>query len=125
MLTHLNLSSCRLLTDAGVAQLASMPLARALRTLSLSNCRGLTDVGLSYVQHMRSLQHLCLYGLKHVSGQGIACLQTLPLLTLDLRLCKGVSAPPPPPPPSLLSAFTPLITLTGLPSRLLSSQCGA
>lgn len=85
MLTHLNLSSCRLITDSGIAQLASMPLTRTLHTLSLSNCRLLTDGSIMSLQNLGALQRLSLYGLKEARPR---C-----HVILDYGLCEHGPAP--------------------------------
>ena len=77
-LTYLNLSNCKLLTNASMQSLSSMKFATCLRELSISNCRLINDSGLSHLQNLRRLESLSLYGIPQVRGK----LQALQFFTI-------------------------------------------
>lgn len=87
-LTHLNLSWCWHITDAGLAHLRKIP---TLTHLDLTLCRLITDAGLAHLQHLPALTFLRLGWCEEITDAGLAYLRNLPLTFLDLYQCKHIT----------------------------------
>lgn len=80
MLKHLELTRCKLVTDAGLAHLFGMMLAY----LDLSGVTLVTDAGIAHLRRMSTLAHLDLSGLALVTDDGIKHLGRMALKYVDL-----------------------------------------
>lgn len=71
--THLDLSSCQRITDAGIAQLSTKPsnTVQNLTNLDLSHCKLLTELSLEHLTRCESLVRLDLRHCAHVSTQAV------------------------------------------------------
>ncbi|RWW47037.1 hypothetical protein BHE74_00046966 [Ensete ventricosum] len=80
------LRGCPLLSDSGLACLATGPLSRSLRVLDLSECDQITDLGVCLLRHIRCLEELSLAdcGPKITDVGGIAIASIVSLRRLDL-----------------------------------------
>ena len=60
IIENINLSSCKRITDAGIAQLASLPAAtvKMLKSLNLSYCTLLTELSVEYLSKCEVLKFL-------------------------------------------------------------------
>ncbi len=110
----LDLSRCKLLTDAGVeclwgfAKLQSLDLSNslvtdaglgylkeleALRSLALSNCKRISNFGLSHLTEFGHLRFLDLHGCRRLTDAGIGQLKRLKTLRyLDVRGCDELTS---------------------------------
>lgn len=71
-LTHLNISSCQRITDAGVAQIGTCPSAiNTLIELDLSSCKLVTELCLEYLSKCEALTYLDLRHVPQVSTQAV------------------------------------------------------
>nr|DAD26831.1 TPA_asm: hypothetical protein HUJ06_028299 [Nelumbo nucifera] len=77
----LNLQGCSLVTDWGLASLATGSSSRTLKKLVLAECDQITDVGVSLLQQMYQLEELnlaeCGPKVTDVGGVAIAAIHTL------------------------------------------------
>jgi serine/threonine protein kinase len=88
-LQYLDLSSCRMLTDATLAHLRGLA---TLQYLSLWGCERVTDAGLAHLQGLTELRLLKLGGCRLVTDAGLVHLRGLTeLKMLELRGCKRVT----------------------------------
>jgi hypothetical protein len=88
-LQALNLHGCKLVMDAGLSHLKGLT---SLQALDLSKCNLVTDAGLDHLKGLTSLQTLNLYGCKQVTDAGLANLKGLiSLQALNLHGCEQVS----------------------------------
>ena len=84
-LTALDLSVCRRVTDAGVAELRAL---KALTDLNLSHCYKITDTGMAELKHLTALRVLSLRACWKITDSGLEDLSQLPqLANLDLSEC--------------------------------------
>ncbi|KAA8521829.1 hypothetical protein F0562_012500 [Nyssa sinensis] len=83
----LNLQACWLITDRGLAYLASGSLSRTLKKLVIAECDRITDVGLLPLKQMCCLEELnladCGPKVTDTGGVAIAAIQTLKRLKLS------------------------------------------
>jgi hypothetical protein len=103
-ITSLDLSSCRKITDAGLAHLSTL----ALTELNLCFTGGITDEGLAHLKTL-PLTKLNLSWLIMITGTGLAHLSALPLKNLDLSYTNIKNA-------GLAQLKTPLLTHLNLKS---------
>lgn len=71
--THLDLSSCQRITDAGIAQLSTKPAAtvQTLGNLDISHCKLITELSLDHLTRCEKLTRLDLRHCPHVSTQAV------------------------------------------------------
>lgn len=72
-ITHLDLSSCQRITDAGIAQLSTKPAltVQTLTNLDLSHCKLITELSLDHLTRCENLTRLDLRHCSHVSTQAV------------------------------------------------------
>ncbi|XP_059639105.1 uncharacterized protein LOC132281418 [Cornus florida] len=82
----LSLQGCWLITDMGLALLASGSLSRTLRKLVIAECDRITDIGVLHLREMCCLEELnladCGAKVTDIGGVAIAAMQTLKTLHL-------------------------------------------
>mmetsp|Transcript_7059 Transcript_7059/g.17934 ORF Transcript_7059/g.17934 Transcript_7059/m.17934 type:complete len:177 (+) Transcript_7059:52-582(+) len=89
MLASLNLTYCKLITDAALHHLARLP---SLRSLVLDGCRQITDAGVAALARCTSLSLLAVAGCSRITDTGLSSLSTLAGLThLDVSACGDVT----------------------------------
>uniref|UniRef100_A0A5B7BBF5 Putative F-box/LRR-repeat protein 20-like n=1 Tax=Davidia involucrata TaxID=16924 RepID=A0A5B7BBF5_DAVIN len=83
----LNLQACWLITDRGLACLASGSLSRTLKKLVIAECDRITDIGVLHLRQMCCLEELnladCGPKVTDTGGVAIAAIQTLKKLNLS------------------------------------------
>lgn len=72
-ITHLDVSSCQRITDAGIAQLSTKPAStvQTLTSLDLSHCKLITELSLDHLARCENLIRLDLRHCTHVSTQAV------------------------------------------------------
>jgi hypothetical protein len=88
-LQHLDLSSCRKLTDDAVQHLSSLTV---LQYLDLSGCENLTDGAVQHLLSLTALQHLNLSRCRNLTNGAVQHLLSLTALKyLDLSYCGKIT----------------------------------
>lgn len=98
--THLNISLCARVTDAGIAQLSTKPAqtVQTLVSLDLSHCKLVTELSLDHLTRCENLIRLDLRHCTHVSTQAVikfAAKSEKNLHVKDIKLVDQRSNPPP------------------------------